>query len=161
MRSRCPVLTQFFHSRDALVDAAIRHYQQTSRRSKRICGPKYQSPCVIRFGGEVACAELQRLGLSKPFDSGSPFWLEDEDLANLDSTLCIVANKLAAVSEHTVRCWWDNERDMFVLFANTRAPEPQGSGGSDSDEKEEEEEEGESNSGSADILNTLGDGIGD
>jgi len=117
-QERCPILTRSCNSRQELICEAERVYLESSRRIKAICGSTYPAPCIIRLGGEIASSEFYRLCPKGKggFRSDRSFWLPDTELADLDSTLCMVVNKLAQLSQDHVRCWWDDHKLFFVLF---------------------------------------------
>lgn len=98
-------------SREDLVKRAEKVYQTACKSNERLCGDKYSCPCIMQLGGEVACAELSRLHTR--FDE----WLRDRDLADPDSTLCLVAHKLTSISGRRVHCIWDSMDSVFVLFS--------------------------------------------
>lgn len=115
-RNSCPLLTRHVKSMQDLVEQAVAVYRSSCSRTSRLCGDKYSCPCVMLLGGEVACAEISRLhSRCYNFDKDSA-WLQDQDLSDLDSTLCMVVNKLAAVSQREVHCWWNAPDFLFVVF---------------------------------------------
>ncbi len=113
----CLWLPKKLSSPKLVIERAMKYYKSFSERNHSLCGPKLckEIPCIIQIGGVLACAEFKRLSLNPKFSG----WIDN--LASLDSTLCVIVNRLVCESDSLVRCWWSSENQCFVLFCHIPA----------------------------------------
>lgn len=109
-------------TRDDLLCSITEEYAESHKKNVDMCGRTYAPPSVVLIGGEVALAEMVRLGTSR-FQRGvdaRSFWLENEELTDLDSTLCLIINKLSEISGEQVHCYWNVKEYAFVIFISNQ-----------------------------------------
>ncbi len=110
----CLLLPKKLSSPKLVIESALKYYNSFSERNHSLCGPKLcnEIPCIIQIGGVLACIEFERLSLNPKFSK----WIDN--LADLDSALCVIVNQLVRESDSLVRCWWSSENQCFVLFCH-------------------------------------------
>ncbi len=100
-----------------IVARALKYYNSFCKQNYSLCGNlPLEIPCIIQLGGVLACAEFERLSLNPKFSK----WIDN--LTDLDSALCIIANQLVRESNSLVRCWWSPQNQCFVLFCHITNP---------------------------------------
>ncbi len=100
-----------------VVARALKYYNSFCKQNYALCGNlSWEIPCIIQIGGVLACAEFERLSLNPKFSK----WIDN--LTDLDSALCVIANQLVRESDSLVRCWWSPQNQCFVLFCRITNP---------------------------------------
>ena len=100
-----------------VIERTLKYYNSFCKQNYSLCGNlPWEIPCIIQLGGVLACAEFERLSLNPKFSK----WIDN--LTDLDSALCIIANQLVRESNSLVRCWWSPQNQCFVLFCHITNP---------------------------------------